>query len=281
MQKKYLTTLALYETVKFNVSMKGNGIGLDGLARLIRHWFHKDDFLAYFRSVQREILLPMGYSEEEENDKQRLKSLDTNLFDLSKFSGFDTRLTSVTYGGSKYGTITLFELTDAAKGVPTKIQPLAAMRQVPKIIMERIGQGINGAIRTTLTMPNHKIWDVTEQKEIGRLNPSILKPNLSSCGAHVSYSIRDGLRIALSMDYEDAPSKFAATIPQMVAMLHHKTDVIQNIKSTPVQETVGRPWVQMEAGPAPSGHENNSPRVNIIVLTPAKGQWIEKSFLWN
>lgn len=137
--------------------MKGNGIGLEGLVRLIRHWFHKDDFLAYVRSVEREILFPEGYLEEAENHKDRLKSLDTNLFDLSKFSGFDKRLTSVTYGSNKYGTITLFELTDAIKGVPTKIRPLAAMRQVPKIIMEKMGQGINRSIKTTLTMPNHKI----------------------------------------------------------------------------------------------------------------------------
>ncbi|UKZ70460.1 uncharacterized protein TrAtP1_011441 [Trichoderma atroviride] len=284
MQKKYLTTLALYETVKFNISMKGNGIGLDGLARLIRHWFHKDDFLAYFRSVEREILLPADYSEEEENCQQRLKSLDTNLFDLSKFSGFDTRLTSATYGNSRYGTITLFELTDAIKGAPTMIRPLAAMRQVPKIIMERMGQGINGSIRTTLTMPNHQIWDATEQKEIGRLNPPILKPKLSSCGSDVSLSIGDDLKIALSMDYEDAPlSKIAATIPQMVAMLHHKTDIIQNIKSTPVhictEETAEQSWVQMEAGPTTNGHENNNPR--IIVLAPAKGQWVEKRYFWK
>lgn len=283
MQTKYLTTLALYETVKFNVSMKGNGIGLEGLVKLIRHWFHKDDFLTYFRSVEREILLPADYSEEE-NYQQRLKSLDTNLFDLSKFSGFDTRLTSVTYGSSKYGTITLFELTDAAKGVPTKVRPLAAMRQVPKIIMEKMGQGVNGSIKTTLTMPNHKIWDATEQKEIGRLNSPFLKPHFSDCGFHASLSIGDNLKIALSMDYEDAPwSKFAATIPQMVAMLHHKTDIIQNIKSTSVhtciEERGEQPWVQMEAGPTTSGHENNNPR--IIVLAPARGHWVEKRFFWK
>ncbi|KAM0452298.1 hypothetical protein ACHAO4_005508 [Trichoderma viride] len=282
MQKKYLTTLALYETVKFNVSMKGNGIGLEGLVRLIRHWFHKDDFLAYFRSVEREILLPEGYPEEAENHNDRLKSLDTNLFDLSKFNGFDTRLTSVTYGSSRYGTVTLFELTDAIKGVPTKIRPLAAMRQVPKIIMEKMGQGINGSIKTTLTMPNHKIWDATEQKEVGRLNPPVMKPRLSSCGSDISRSIGDDLRTALSMDYEDAPlSILTATIPQMVAILHHKTDIIQNIKSTSVhdKEMRAQPWVQMEAGPKTSGHENDNPR--IIVLAPAKGRWVEKRFFWK
>lgn len=84
------------------------------------------------------------------------------------------------------------------------------------------------------------------------------------------------------MDYEDAPlSILTATIPQMVAMLHHKTDIIQNIKSTSVhdKEMRAQPWVQMEAGPKTSGHENDNPR--IIVLAPAKGRWVEKRFFWK
>lgn len=76
-----------------------------------------------------------------------------------------------------------------------------------------MGQGINGSSKTTLTIPKHRIWDATEQKEVGPLNPHILKPNISSCGSDISHSIGDDLRTALSMDYEDAPwSKLAATI---------------------------------------------------------------------
>jgi hypothetical protein len=40
-----------------------------------------------------------------------------------------------------------------------------------------------------------------------------------------------------------------------------------------------QPWVQMEAGPKTSGHENDNPR--IIVLAPAKGQWVEMKFFWK
>lgn len=67
----------------------------------------------------------------------------------------------------------------------------------------------------------------------------------------------------------------------MGTMLHHKTDIIQNIKSTSVHDGGMReqPWVQMEAGPKTSGHENDNSR--IIVLAPAKGQWVEMKFFWK
>ncbi|KAK1243856.1 hypothetical protein MKX08_001994 [Trichoderma sp. CBMAI-0020] len=281
MENKYIAVLALYKTAKLDFSAQGISFGIEGLLGLIRDLFHTDDVLAYFRSVKREILLPVDYSEEE-NHQQLLKSLDINLFDLSKFSGLDTRLTSVTYGSSRYGTVTLFKLTDAIEGVPTTIRPLAAMRQVPKIIIKKMGQGINGSIKTTLTMPSHRIWDATKQKEVGRMNPPLLKPSLSSYGSNISHSIGGDLRFALSMDSKDALlSEFSATIPQMVAMLHHKTSIIQHIKSTSVHvEEMGRqPWVQMEAGPDRSGHENNDPQ--IIVLAPARGEWVDMRYFWK
>lgn len=86
------------------------------------------------------------------------------------------------------------------------------------------------------------------------------------------------------MDRQDTPwSKFVATIPQMVTMLHHKTDIIEKIESTPVhvKEEVDEPWVQMELGPRANGHEYNTRRVQIIVLAPAMGKWVDELFMWR
>ncbi|RYP70254.1 hypothetical protein DL771_005557 [Monosporascus sp. 5C6A] len=250
LENKYLATLALYETVKINFSMQGVSIEVEKLARLIRHFFHKVEFLAFFRSVSRPILLPLD-NPEEDVDQQRLKNLDANLFDTSKFNGFDTRLTSV-----------------------------------PKIVVKKIGEGIKDSTRTMLTMPHHKIWDATEQKKIGQRNAPVLKPDLAPhIGHDGAHPIGDVLKIALSMD-EDAPlSRVIATVPQMTAMLHHKTDVIENIMSTHVHDTLEeggeQPWVRMVAGPERKGHTHNNPRVHIIVLAPAKGKWVEEKLAWK
>jgi hypothetical protein len=284
MQNNYLAILALYEAVKVNVSVQGVSIELEGIARLLRHYLHKDDVLAFFRSVPRPILIPLD-NPEEDVDEQRLKRLENNLFDISKFNGFDERLTSVTYSYSRYGTITLFELTRAADRRPKMIRPLAAMKGVPKIVVEKIGEGIRGATKTTLTMPHHEIWRATGQKKIGRLQ-AVLRPDLVLFNDHDG-ATRIGLILqsALSIDdVDELPRRVVATVPQMVAMLHHKTNVIENIKSTHVYDTPeegGLPWVRMEGRPDMNGHAHNDPRVYIIVLAPARGKWVEERFAWK
>jgi hypothetical protein len=70
MDKKYLATLALYETVSVNISAQGVSIELEEITRLLRHLFHKDDFLAFFHSVSRSILLPLDDTDEN-FDKRR------------------------------------------------------------------------------------------------------------------------------------------------------------------------------------------------------------------
>jgi hypothetical protein len=87
------------------------------------------------------------------------------------------------------------------------------------------------------------------------------------------------LKIALSIDGIAAPS-FNATIPQMIAMLHHKTEIIENIESTPCTEQDGRELaVRMVEGPELSGHSNNNPR--ITVFAPSKGKWVDEKISWK
>jgi hypothetical protein len=280
MENRYLAILALYEAVKVNVSAQG--VSIEGIARLVRHYLHKNDFLAFFRSVPRPILIPL---DDPDVDQQQLKRLENNLFDISKFNGFDKRLTSVTYSYGRYGTITLFELTREADGRPKMIRPLAAMKGVPKIVVEKIGEGIRGATKTMLTMPHHEIWRATGQKKIGRLQ-AVLKPGLALFNPHDGATpIGLILQSALSIDdVDELPRAVVATVPQMVAMLHHKTDVIENIKSTPVYDTPeegGLRWGRMEGGPDMNGHAHNDSRVFIIVLAPARGRWVEEKFAWK
>jgi hypothetical protein len=88
------------------------------------------------------------------------------------------------------------------------------------------------------------------------------------------------LKSALSID-DISFRSFNATVPQMIAMLHHKTALIENIESTPVYlepNGDGRS-VRMAQGPDMVGHGNDKP--HIIVLAPARGSWIEEKLSWK
>lgn len=279
LEKRYLALLAMYDMVKVNVSAQGVSIGLEGVASIIRNFLHKDDYLAFFRSVERKICLPIDPAEE--ISQERLENLDLTLFDTSKFSGFDTRLTSVAYNDGKYGTITLFRVT-REQGRLSKIRPEAAMRGVPKIVVQKIGEGIKGWRKTTLSMPQDEIWEATRQWKIGPLKPQVSRPDFTQHDGGTGESgIEEALRTALSMDDDMSFHSFNATVPQMVAMLHHKAALMENIESTPVYSEANGDWrgVRMVQGPDMFGHECSKPR--IIVLAPAKGDWVEEKISWK
>ncbi|CEJ56729.1 hypothetical protein PMG11_02927 [Penicillium brasilianum] len=285
LENKHLVTLALYESVKVNVEAGGFNIGLEGFAKLIRNWLHKEDLLAFYRSLPRIILLPLGDGDGHV-DRQRLEKLDIELFDSSKFNGSDRRLTSITYGDSKYGTITVFELTKGDDGTPKTIRPKAAMREVPKIILKKMAEGIKGGSKTMLTMPHHKIWEVTEQIKIKMRKLPVLKPDLRTIDNHNrDDSIGDALKDALSIDDETRSSRVITTVPQMIAMLHHKTELIENIESThvttPVIEGENLPWVRMVDAPDLNGYAHNGAGFYVIVMGPANGKWMEAKLEWK
>lgn len=279
LEKKHLALLAMYDMVKVNVGAQGVSIGLEGVASIIRNFLHKDDYLAFFRSVERKICLPIDPAEEISH--QRLENLDLTLFDTSKFNGFDTRLTSVAYNDGKYGTITLFRVTREHRR-PSKIRPEAAMRGVPKIVVQKIGEGIKGWRKTTLSMPQDEIWEATKQWKIGPRKPQVSRPDFTQHdGGPGESGIEEALRTALSMDDDMPFHSFNATVPQMVAMLHHKAALMENIESTPVYSEPDGDWrgVRMVQGPDMFGHEYNKPR--IIVLAPARGSWAEDKLSWK
>lgn len=189
-------------------------------------------------------------------------------------------MTSVTYGDGKYGTITVFNVTTISERSST-IRPVAAMEGVPKIVVEKFGDDIRGSSKTTLLMPKDEIWKATEQMKIGAWNTSVLKPVLKHCiGGDRASGIKDSLKTGLSIG-DIAVDRVNATVPQMVAMLHHKTQLIDNIESTAVytEKSIQCPGVRMVQGPKLIGHRNNMPR--IIVLAPARGNWVEETMSWK
>lgn len=156
------------------------------------------------------------------------------------------------------------------------------MRGVPKIVVQKIGEGIKGWRKTTLSMPQDEIWEATKQWKIGPRKPQVSRPDFTQHdGGPGESEIEEALRTALSMDDDMSFHSFNATVPQMVAMLHHKAALMENIESTPVYSEPNGDWrgVRMVQGPDMFGHEYNKPR--IIVLAPARGSWAEEKLSWK
>lgn len=278
LEARYLAALSLWDSLRFNVSASGVGIDLEGFGRLLRNCFHKKDMLAFFRSTVRDIrLLPSDPPKV--ISPQHLLELDKNLFDTSKFSGNDNRLNSVVYGKSRYGTITLFEVTTASDR-PKRIRPMAAMAMVPKIVLQKFSDACEGSSRTTLSMPENEIWKATKQERVDDSKRS-LKPAIETHnGQNIALGVDCPLKMALSIG-EVAVHKVIATVPQMVVMLQHKTELIEDIESTAVyaEQDGHSHGVQMVRGPVLNGHGNNKPQ--IIVFAPAKANWAEETLSWK
>ena len=267
LEAKHLALLAVYDTAKVRVASPTVNFQLTGMLTLLRHFLHKDDYLTFFRSVDRNILVTNDASDELSN--QQLENLDTSLFDTTKFCGFDTRLTALTCNRGRYGTITLFNV-GLQDTTPEKIRPISAMRSVPKVIIQKLSEGVQSSTRTKLSMPQDEIWTATKQTRVGNMRSAELRPALEPAWKTNSPT----LRTALSMDYEEGIA-VRATLPQMLTMLHHKTGIVENILSKPLE--IDQP-VAMIDGPAMAGYEDGRPR--IVILGPTKGKWTETAISW-
>jgi hypothetical protein len=279
LEAEYLATLALWDSLSINFSFSESGIGLEGFGRLLRNSFHRKDMLAFFQSTVRDIRVLESIPPEVESH-QYLLGLEQNLFDTSKFSGPDNRLASVVYGKSKYGTITLFELTTAS-GRPKMIRPMAAMEKVPKIVLQKFSDACAGSKRTKLSMPENEIWNATKQETVDGSESAFLIPGIQYQDAqNMALGVGSSLKVALSIG-KVAVHKIIATVPQILVMLQHKTQLIQNIESTAVyaEQDDHRLSVKLNRAPLLNGHGNYKPR--IIVFASAMAEWLEETLSWR
>ena len=280
MEQRYQSLLALWKQVKISLGVLGTSLGVEGIPGLIQHTLHKNDFLAFYRSTTREILLPFDAGTELSG--QRLKKFDTSLFDSAKFNGSDCRLTSVTYNNGKYGTITAFQITTETCGRPINIRPEAAMTEVPKIILRKFYKEAHGSI-TEILKAQGNIWEVTEQKWKEKIGKSTVRltssPDVQQHeGAQGDPTVGEALKLTISIG-ESSLKSFNATIPQMIAMLHQKTEMIEEIVSNPVDVDQPRNHIVIVRGPTLTGHSVSNPC--IVVFAPAKGVWVQQKLSWK
>lgn len=276
-QKHHEAILATYKDMNVNFEAYGFGLGLDNFAMKIRDWCHRRDLLALWRSSddERRILVPVGASPAETSNGAIAEDLERRLFDVDKFyDGSAQYLTALTYGDGHFGTITLFRV-EVHQSLPRRVQPIAAMEQVPRAIIKKMAGQVKGPEKTTLKLRKGALrWGPR-----GVRVPGVKRLRGTSGRDH---GVRDKLRRALAQIPEaDEADGVAATVPQMLAWLHVRTGVLQELQSGPAR--VGRRQrvqVSWRNGPQERRHDSIS-KVTIVVLSPKECKWTRERIVWR
>lgn len=273
-KERLLGILAIYETLKAEVGVMGNSAKVEGFLSVARYLLHSEDLLAFFRCSNPSILLPTGISENE-----NLENHFSTLFDTAIFSGFDLHMTVVMYSGDRqYGSITLFKLGSPQNDLlPDRIRPKAAMRDVPKILLIKISSSVKYCSKAKLQMPQRQIWKATKQTiRQGLFARRILMPSLVANGPGVG----NFLKQYISMPPATIVQSFQATVPQLIAMLHHKTQLLENIKSSEVRNELGDSRHVKIVQPPVRG-SGGGINTRIIVLSTVDAPWVEEALSWT
>lgn len=284
MEERHKAILALYEGVKVGVEVLGIGVTLEGIAKMLRGLVHREDLFAFLRASERTILYPSAGS-----SKPDLDDLEKQLFDSGKFGGYDERLAVLTYTDGSNGSISLFKKWSG----PDRIRPVAAMDDVPKIVLKGVCSYISKVNKTKLCFRDGGMkWTK------GYL-PEIEKPRFYSVsgqnqnGNNRRDEIGMGLKKALKLDPDSVEQResFVATIPQMVGALHLGTSLLKEIESTRVERVgcfdqdaniiVPGRCVRMIRGPNPTGHKGGGRNVRIVVLLPGTAKWTKEKLTWK
>jgi hypothetical protein len=273
--------MAVWQNVELGVQVLGNGGTVKGFLAALYQAFHRRDVLALFRTTNRTIFVPADLPNV---SPHILDDLERGLFDTSKFRGYDERLTALTYNDGKggNGSITLFELDTWNGGRPKSLQPIAAMDNVFKSVLRKISSEARDSRRTTLSRPKINIWEATKQQTNVQQPKLVSKPDLTrSPAGGGGLTIGNALKTALSIDRNDLVDRFYATVPQMIAILHHKTSILRVVRSSEIiaDESQGLRGVALENFPPGSGHDGSNPL--IIVLSPTVGEWVKEKLSWK
>jgi hypothetical protein len=75
------------------------------------------------------------------------------------------------------------------------------MGEVPKIVVQKFGDGIEGSSKTTLSMLQEEIWEARKQWKIGPRKKRASRPNFTGHNESRGGSgIEEALKTAFSMD---------------------------------------------------------------------------------
>ena len=280
LDQRLTAMLAIYNTLKIEVGVAGYNINMEGFLAPIYRALKRQDLLNYLRSLEgRYILHHPGLAKDPDD-------LFTQLFENVHLNGFGRYFTAIILGNGAYGSITLYKVdlgtSSHAVFLAKHIRVWAAMTTVPKSVLGKL-EGVPGCGISTLYMPENKIWEATGQRTRGKHFERILSPVVVD-HREQGPPVGQPLKEAVSMELESPINTFRATIPMMVAMLHHKASILKNISSSPARDNGGHMFrnVDLEVEPEPIGH-GGARNARICVLSPCreKNPWAEEMLSWR
>ena len=230
-----------WDAAALKVNVLGNSTEIGGFFGIIRNWFTFRDWLSLYRAQARTIFSCDGRDVKVPEDLKILENQEHHLFDTTKYYGDTEMMTVITYGSGQYGTVSLFKvtLTPHKPGKPSKGRPngCPCIRKA-----STSGHSTRPPDGWPYRAPTKK-GKIRSLYDGGQFQPSPVriftrstnkknKKNLSPW-ENIGDGWRSALGIAIGDNDDDA---LAATIPQMMALLHLKGSGLYNLKSTPIEE---------------------------------------------
>lgn len=296
---------SLWHAVKLGITTSFGGFEIEGLFGALLGTLRRQDYRAYLKTMDREVLLPDVISK---NPNQRnLETYEKNLLGTTRLLGFSRDLTCVTYSDSDFGTITHFHVEmreNNGEEWPMSIHPVAVMECIPKKVLKITADSVPRSQKTTLRVSTAKFkpleWSLLRRltgngKPLEWSLPSKQSRPYTDHSDHIQRShMSTDMQEALGIDLKKVKSKpstnyVMATIPQMLAWLHVKASYLTEIKMDGIDfqprgaGKTNRPSfrrvVKWRSAPAPIEHEGKNP--HIVLLHPESGAWVTKPVYWT
>ncbi|KAJ9120723.1 hypothetical protein QFC22_002654 [Naganishia vaughanmartiniae] len=218
------------------------------------------------------------------------KTIESQLFDVTKYHGECNHITVITYNEGLNGLITLFEITLREESdVAISVDLVGVMQKVPKAILKSMR--VHHAIR--LFSKNRSLEFGPDNRPDG--SPRL--PCFMEIGTRTSetaWRTGDGWRRALGVGH-DAATQFnglVATIPQMIALMHSKSSNLHSVLSTPPYDIAPSEQGQLESPSGlkvfrtvkirakPQGEVHSGNEVTVKAFYPSDSNWAKETILW-
>lgn len=282
MEDRLKSLIACFSALDFSISFYGVTITVKGLFEVLVRMLNRQDIRTYYKSTKRKLLLPDSASQKP--DELELVRQEKDLFGTNKYNGPCSMMTTcLWYSDYKVGTITLFkvEMTETDGGDwPERISPVAAMEGVPKAVLKLTAGSVGSSKKMKLEV---KTKSDPPLRWVSKNEPR-LEQNSKGLSRKISRNMREALAIdAKKMKVENSTkvaNMVMATIPQMLAWLHVKASLVENVEMIQrMEKDEVQRMVTWKKRPTGRDHEGKNP--HIVVLCSDADDWATEPIHWG
>ncbi|KAL2256637.1 hypothetical protein VTK26DRAFT_1366 [Humicola hyalothermophila] len=282
--------------------------GLGGIIESAHSLFHSAQRLDFMESERTILIFQPGTpkSPAKALARRELERYENELFDVSKYAagaGACEYLTALAWTDEGLsGSIALYEAVSDEEGETAGIRPVAAMRDVPTPVLvkmrtnERVGRKLvfapvdhDGDGFRPRWRANPSPGPSYVRLEGNRWNAGIGNPR--GAAASPLRSPRRSQSRRRSRSRHPAAGRLAdadgvsATIPQLVALLHARRAVLEEVRSSCVatvrtEDGEVRPAVALFEAPRSNPHDGDG-GVHVAVLIPEDAPWADEEIVWT